>query len=102
MRQPLSGPRAKDLRAMWASGNIRFRFLEPLPRGDRLAVSCLNAEVPVCVRELCMPRSWTPSIVPIGDNQIVYLVLDDFGRLGRAYRETDEERIDRKVSSLIC
>ena len=41
-----------------------------------------------------MPRSsWTPSIVPNGDdNQTVYLVLDDFGDLGRAYCETDVER----------
>src|SRR3954452_22518813 len=41
-----------------------------------------------------MPRSWTPSIVPSGLAQTVYLVLDDFGQLGRAYRETDEEAID--------
>ena len=37
-----------------------------------------------------MRRSnWTPSIVPNGDDQNVYLVVDDFGRNGRAYRETD-------------
>jgi hypothetical protein len=44
-----------------------------------------------------MPRSWTPSIVPAfayGTDQTTYLVLDDFGRLGRAYRETDPERAD--------
>jgi hypothetical protein len=39
-------------------------------------------------------RSWTSSIVPNGHDQTVYLVLDDFGRLGRAYRETDAERAD--------
>lgn len=38
--------------------------------------------------------SWAPSIVPRGDNQNVYLVVDDFGRSGRAYRETDVERAD--------
>ena len=38
--------------------------------------------------------SWTPSIVPDDDDQNVYLVLDDFGRRGRAYRETDVERAD--------
>jgi hypothetical protein len=37
---------------------------------------------------------WTPSIVPNGHDQTVYLVLDDFGRQGRAYRETDVERTD--------
>jgi hypothetical protein len=35
--------------------------------------------------------SWTPSIVPKGDDQDVYLVVDDFGRSGRAWRETDVE-----------
>ena len=38
--------------------------------------------------------SWTPSIVPDGNDQNVYVVLDDFGRKGRAYRETDVERAD--------
>jgi hypothetical protein len=33
---------------------------------------------------------WTPSIVPHVDDQNVYLVLDDLGRLGRVWRETDE------------
>ena len=37
-----------------------------------------------------MPRSL--SIVPKGD---IYLVLDDFGPLGRAWRETDEEGANR-------
>ena len=45
-----------------------------------------------------MPRTgWTPSIVPIvpyGADQTVYLVVDCFGRLGTAYRETDIERSD--------
>jgi len=35
---------------------------------------------------------WTPSIVPNGDDQNVYIVVDDFGRNGRAYREADVER----------
>jgi len=39
----------------------------------------------------------SPSIFPaLPDDRDVYLVLDDFGeRLGRAWRETDEERTDR-------
>jgi hypothetical protein len=43
-----------------------------------------------------MRRSnWTPSIVPkADDDQTIYLVLDDFGRNGRAWRETDVERAD--------
>jgi hypothetical protein len=42
-----------------------------------------------------MPGSgWTPSIVPNGEDQNVYIALDDFGRKGRAYREIDVERSD--------
>ena len=42
-----------------------------------------------------MPRTgWTPSIVPYGADQTVYLVVDRFGGLGIAYRETDVERTD--------
>jgi hypothetical protein len=37
---------------------------------------------------------WTPSIVPNDDERNVYIVLDDFDRNGRAYRETDIERAD--------
>jgi hypothetical protein len=35
-----------------------------------------------------------PSIVPDEDGQNVYLVIDDFGRNGRVYRETDVESAD--------
>jgi hypothetical protein len=45
-----------------------------------------------------MPRTgWTPSIVPNGDDQNVYLVVDDLGRLGRVYREADIEAADPKT-----
>lgn len=40
---------------------------------------------------------WMPSIVPQGDDQNVYLVVDDLGRNGRAYRETVIERTDREA-----
>jgi hypothetical protein len=33
--------------------------------------------------------NWTPSIVPRGDDQDVYLVVDDLGGLGRVWREAD-------------
>jgi hypothetical protein len=36
---------------------------------------------------------WTPSIVPTGDDQNVYLVLDDFGR-SQVWRETAAETTD--------
>lgn len=42
--------------------------------------------------------SWTPSIVPRGEDQNVYIVLDDFGRSGQAYRETDVETADLETT----
>jgi hypothetical protein len=41
---------------------------------------------------------WTPSIVPNGADQTVYLVVDRFGSLGTAYRETDIERSDLETT----
>jgi hypothetical protein len=37
-----------------------------------------------------------PSLAPVSD-VAVYLVLDDFGRLGRAYVETDEAEADAQT-----
>jgi hypothetical protein len=42
-----------------------------------------------------MPRS--PSIVPHGVDHDIYLVLNDFGKQGRAWCETDEEGTDRET-----
>ena len=39
-------------------------------------------------------KGWTPSIVPYGADQTVYLVVDSFGGLGTVYRETEVERTD--------
>ena len=39
----------------------------------------------------------SPSIAPHGPEQDTYLVLDDFGRIGRAWRATDEDATDRKT-----
>src|SRR5438105_2350341 len=41
-----------------------------------------------------MPSVDNPPLVPEGFDTDVYLVLDDFGNIGRSYRETDEERAD--------
>jgi hypothetical protein len=32
---------------------------------------------------------WTPSIIPNDNDQTVYLVAEDFGKSGRAWREAD-------------
>jgi len=46
-----------------------------------------------------MPKTgWTPSIVPYGADQTVYLVVDRFGALGVAYRETDVVRTDLETT----
>jgi hypothetical protein len=38
----------------------------------------------------------SPSLVPaINEDRDVYIVLDDFGHLGRAWRETDEQSTDK-------
>ena len=39
----------------------------------------------------------SPSIIPDDTDRDIYLVLDDFGQLGRAWRETDERVADRDV-----
>ena len=40
---------------------------------------------------------WMPSIVPdADDDHDVYIVVDDFGRNGQCYRETDVEDTDVK------
>ena len=42
--------------------------------------------------------SRSPSIAPHFSEQDTYLVLDDFGgRIGRAWRETDEDATDRET-----
>ena len=38
---------------------------------------------------------YSPSIVPEDSDRDVYLVLEDFGPLGRAWRETDDGSTDR-------
>ena len=38
----------------------------------------------------------SPPLAPIGFDVDVYVVLDDFGSIGRSYRETSEEGADRE------
>jgi hypothetical protein len=59
-----------------------------------LLIAALAVPLSVALVELRMRQSWTPSIVPNGADQTVYLVLNDFGRLGRAYCEASEGRSD--------
>ena len=47
--------------------------------------------LPICMGGVMSDAS--PSLVPSFD-MTVYLVLDDFGKLGRSYLETDEDKAD--------
>ena len=38
----------------------------------------------------------SPPLAPVGFDVDVYVVLDDFGSIGRSYRETAEESADRE------
>ena len=38
--------------------------------------------------------NWTPSIVPDDQDQTIYLVANDFGKIGRAWCESDYEATD--------
>jgi hypothetical protein len=40
-------------------------------------------------------NAYSPSIAPYDGHEDVYIVLDDFGSLGRAWRETAEAGADR-------
>ncbi len=45
-----------------------------------------------------MKSTESPPLAPAeGFDFDVYIVLDDFGSLGRSYRETDERRADRET-----
>lgn len=45
--------------------------------------------------EFVMRKShWTPSIIPNDNDQTVYLVAEDFGKLGRAWREAEYDATD--------
>jgi hypothetical protein len=50
------------------------------------------------VLSTCADQSGLPSIVSRGDNQTVYIVVDDFGRSGRPYRETEVEDADLETT----
>src|ERR1700730_10836786 len=64
---------------------------EPLP------VPCLNSRYCVC-GALLMRRSWTPSIVPNGHDQTFYLVVNNFGKPGTAFAETDVAEADLETT----
>ena len=79
----------------------------PCPAGRVDLPQCLPLEAfgrPVRLIKRWMPFGFeefivrtSPSIAPNGVEKDIYLVLEDFGRLGRAWRETDEDATDRET-----
>jgi hypothetical protein len=61
---------------------------------ERIAVATLESRFFVVEFQFMRRSGWTPSIVPRGDDQDVYLVMDDLGRFGRVWREVDAETTD--------
>jgi hypothetical protein len=47
-----------------------------------------------------MPSPSPPSIVPEADDRDIYLVFNDYGKLGRAWCETDEHWTERETHLL--
>ena len=45
-----------------------------------------------------MRRSWTPSIVPNGHDQNFYIVVNNYGKLGPAFAETDLGEADLETT----
>ena len=45
-----------------------------------------------------MRRSWTPSIVPNGHDQTFCIVINNYGKLGPAFAETDLGEADFKTT----
>src|SRR5580704_16267472 len=45
-----------------------------------------------------MARSFVPSIVPNGHDQTVYLVVNNFGKLGTAFAESDVAEADLETT----
>ncbi|MBR1280431.1 hypothetical protein JQ624_38220, partial [Bradyrhizobium sp. AUGA SZCCT0283] len=62
-------------------------------RNELAGVGLIPFRVPVAW-SITMPRTgWSPTTVPFGADQTVYLVIDRF-RNGTVYRETEIERTD--------
>jgi len=80
----------------------RFFFVSGDAAGNDSTAIGLN---PVGAGSCAMRRSdRSPSIVPPGNDQDVYLVLDEFGgRIGQAWRETDAEaaRLETVIADLL-
>jgi hypothetical protein len=86
-RNPGSSSVASAVPQSYASGCAGFLFFPP----ERFRSGQF---IPYCVEFIMRRSSWTPSIVPNDNDETVYLVADDFGRLGRAWREADYEATD--------
>jgi hypothetical protein len=85
---------------------VAFRFFEFLHSQSQFSTEFRGVCLPIrsapiqkrglIFQEFSVMRS-SPPIAPNGQEQDIYLVLDDFGSLGRAWRETDEAGANRST-----
>jgi hypothetical protein len=79
----LKRERYENSRAVGAGSRRRAADIVSTARADpeRIRAHPLESRF---LMEVCLRRSnWTPSIVPLGDDHDVYLVVDDLGRVLR-------------------
>jgi hypothetical protein len=80
----------------WASVTERRSALPPALRKERVGAAERQRQNndKLALHPDC---NGSPSVAPRGPDQDTYLVLDDFGWIGLAWRETDEEHADREA-----
>jgi hypothetical protein len=84
---------------LWRCGLASYGS-SPGRQPTRLPYKVTTTSLNQVVQRVCVMRrpDLSPSIVPREASLDTYLVLEDFGgRLGRAWRETDEESTDRET-----
>jgi hypothetical protein len=80
---------------------VRVRRSAVIDCGSDAPVSCFPEET--LRLEFFMGRSFVPSIVPSGDDHTFYLVINNYGKSGAAFAETDvgEADLETVISDLI-
>jgi len=88
-----------DIAKGWLKYHESGNFVTLAPKGAGLFASSDSQFRPAALsypqgHGSCVMSTWTPSIVPHGDDETVYLVTDDLGKLGSVWREADVETTD--------
>jgi hypothetical protein len=72
---------------------INAAVTSTVPAKERITPARLESRS-VMWSSVMRSSGWTPSIVPSGDDDTVYLVKDDLGHLGAVWREAEAETAD--------